>query len=72
MLQSRSRLPIAELKDNILHLLEDNNVVVISGETGCGKTTQVSDPFYVALFSNSVMELYIFSADLLLLAGILF
>ncbi|KAL0357191.1 UNVERIFIED_CONTAM: DExH-box ATP-dependent RNA helicase DExH7, chloroplastic [Sesamum calycinum] len=45
MLQSRSSLPIAELKDDILHLLEENNVVVISGETGCGKTTQV--PQYI-------------------------
>ncbi|KAL1539169.1 RNA helicase [Salvia divinorum] len=41
MLQARSNLPITELKDDILHLLEENNVVVISGETGCGKTTQV-------------------------------
>ncbi|KAG6396375.1 hypothetical protein SASPL_142523 [Salvia splendens] len=41
MLQARSGLPIAELKDDILCLLEENNVVVISGETGCGKTTQV-------------------------------
>lgn len=41
MLQTRSSLPITELKDDILHLLEENNVVVISGETGCGKTTQV-------------------------------
>ncbi|CAA2984994.1 D -box ATP-dependent RNA helicase D 7, chloroplastic isoform X2 [Olea europaea subsp. europaea] len=41
MLESRSRLPIAELKGDILHLLEKNNVLVICGETGCGKTTQV-------------------------------
>ncbi|KAK4491260.1 hypothetical protein RD792_001996 [Penstemon davidsonii] len=45
MLQSRSSLPIAELRGDILHLLEENNVVVISGETGCGKTTQV--PQYI-------------------------
>ncbi|XP_051147051.1 DExH-box ATP-dependent RNA helicase DExH7, chloroplastic isoform X2 [Andrographis paniculata] len=45
MLRCRSSLPIAELKDEILHLLEENNVVVISGETGCGKTTQV--PQYI-------------------------
>ncbi|KAL6494488.1 hypothetical protein OROGR_031288 [Orobanche gracilis] len=45
MLQSRSSLPIAEVKDDVLHLLEENNVVVISGETGCGKTTQV--PQYI-------------------------
>ncbi|KAL3843675.1 hypothetical protein ACJIZ3_001078 [Penstemon smallii] len=45
MLHSRSSLPIAELRGDILHLLEENNVVVISGETGCGKTTQV--PQYI-------------------------
>ncbi|KAL6515211.1 hypothetical protein OROHE_018843 [Orobanche hederae] len=45
MLQSRSSLPIAEVKDDFLHLLEENDVVVISGETGCGKTTQV--PQYI-------------------------
>ncbi|KAL8528983.1 hypothetical protein ACS0TY_006448 [Phlomoides rotata] len=45
MLQTRSNLPIAQLKDDLLHLLEENNVVVISGETGCGKTTQV--PQYI-------------------------
>lgn len=47
MLQKRSSLPIAELKDEILLLLEKNNVVVISGETGCGKTTQVGWPFHL-------------------------
>ncbi|KAJ9552389.1 hypothetical protein OSB04_016434 [Centaurea solstitialis] len=41
MLKSRSALPIAELKADILHLLKENDVLVICGETGCGKTTQV-------------------------------
>ncbi|XP_076947486.1 DExH-box ATP-dependent RNA helicase DExH7, chloroplastic isoform X2 [Bidens hawaiensis] len=41
MLKSRATLPIAELKGDILHLLKDNDVLVICGETGCGKTTQV-------------------------------
>ncbi|EPS73447.1 hypothetical protein M569_01306, partial [Genlisea aurea] len=45
MLQSRSKLPIAAVKDDILNRLIDNNVVVVSGETGCGKTTQV--PQYI-------------------------
>ncbi|KAL6557659.1 hypothetical protein OROMI_018009 [Orobanche minor] len=40
MLQTRSNLLIAQLKDDLLHLLEENNIVVISGETCCGKTTQ--------------------------------
>ncbi|KAI3497504.1 hypothetical protein L1887_40163 [Cichorium endivia] len=41
MLKIRNALPIAELKGEILHLLKDNDVLVICGETGCGKTTQV-------------------------------
>ncbi|XP_043705880.1 DExH-box ATP-dependent RNA helicase DExH7, chloroplastic isoform X2 [Telopea speciosissima] len=41
MLKARAALPIAELKSNILHLLKENDVLVVCGETGCGKTTQV-------------------------------
>ncbi|KAL6543513.1 hypothetical protein OROHE_010135 [Orobanche hederae] len=40
MLQTRSNLLVPQLKDGLLHLLEENNIVVISGETGCGKTIQ--------------------------------
>ncbi|GKV32188.1 hypothetical protein SLEP1_g40810 [Rubroshorea leprosula] len=41
MLKTRSALPIAGMKDDILQLLKDNNVLVVCGETGSGKTTQV-------------------------------
>ena len=37
----RSKLPAWALKDNISKLIEENQVVVLSGETGCGKSTQV-------------------------------
>ncbi|MCD7468457.1 hypothetical protein HAX54_006656 [Datura stramonium] len=37
----RSKLPIASFKDVITSNVESNQVVLISGETGCGKTTQV-------------------------------
>ena len=42
MLESRAALPISQLKEDILQLLEDNNVLVVCGETGSGKTTQVN------------------------------
>ncbi|KAK9286820.1 hypothetical protein L1049_015225 [Liquidambar formosana] len=41
MLETRAALPIAELKGDILQLLKENNVLVVCGETGSGKTTQV-------------------------------
>ncbi|KAI3917902.1 hypothetical protein MKW98_000136 [Papaver atlanticum] len=41
MLKARASLPIAELKGDMLRLLKDNDVLVVCGETGCGKTTQV-------------------------------
>ncbi|KYM96938.1 Putative ATP-dependent RNA helicase DHX30 [Cyphomyrmex costatus] len=34
-------LPIHEFKDEILSLLENHRVLLIEGDTGCGKTTQV-------------------------------
>ncbi|CAN4084548.1 unnamed protein product [Withania somnifera] len=37
----RSKLPIASFKDVITSTVDANQVVLISGETGCGKTTQV-------------------------------
>ncbi|OVA02168.1 Single-stranded nucleic acid binding R3H [Macleaya cordata] len=39
--EERSKLPIASFKDAITSTLESHQVVLISGETGCGKTTQV-------------------------------
>ncbi|KAL4654864.1 hypothetical protein ACB092_01G411400 [Castanea dentata] len=41
MLKTRAALPIAALKGDILQLLKENNVLVVCGETGSGKTTQV-------------------------------
>ncbi|KAK9676403.1 hypothetical protein RND81_11G074700 [Saponaria officinalis] len=45
MMESRATLPIAKSKDAILRSLKHNNVLVVCGETGSGKTTQV--PQYI-------------------------
>ncbi|XP_068081354.1 ATP-dependent DNA/RNA helicase DHX36 isoform X2 [Anabrus simplex] len=42
ILEFRKKLPAFERRFEILQLIEENQVVVISGETGCGKTTQVA------------------------------
>ncbi|KAL2634461.1 hypothetical protein R1flu_005940 [Riccia fluitans] len=43
--KNRSKLPIASFQDGITSAVENNQVVLIAGETGCGKTTQV--PQYI-------------------------
>jgi len=41
MSDQRNQLPIASYRKTILETLENNQVVVLCGETGCGKSTQV-------------------------------
>ncbi|KAK4740463.1 hypothetical protein SAY87_032344 [Trapa incisa] len=43
--EQRFKLPIASFKNVILSAVESHQVVLVSGETGCGKTTQV--PQYI-------------------------
>ncbi|QCD85412.1 ATP-dependent RNA helicase DHX36 [Vigna unguiculata] len=45
MLEFRRSLPAFKEKDAFLRLISENQVVVVSGETGCGKTTQL--PQYI-------------------------
>ncbi|XP_058808808.1 ATP-dependent DNA/RNA helicase DHX36 [Phymastichus coffea] len=42
MLEFRKKLPAYEKQKEILDLIKHNQVILISGETGCGKTTQVA------------------------------
>ncbi|WVN88411.1 uncharacterized protein L203_103620 [Cryptococcus depauperatus CBS 7841] len=41
MLQQRNALPIASFRDQIIATLDANQIMVFSGETGCGKSTQL-------------------------------
>ncbi|KAG8705553.1 hypothetical protein FRC08_001613 [Ceratobasidium sp. 394] len=45
MLPKRNELPIASFRSRILESLDRHQVVVLSGETGCGKSTQL--PAYI-------------------------
>ncbi len=38
---TKTKLPIHSMKKDILKTVNDNQVVVLSGPTGCGKSTQV-------------------------------
>ena len=36
-----SELPVSDYRDEIIHAIQNNQVIIVSGETGCGKTTQI-------------------------------
>lgn len=40
--QKRETLPIAAMRAEIMEIVNDNSVVLIRGNTGCGKTTQIA------------------------------
>lgn len=42
MLKFREKLPSYGKKEELVQLINSNRVLVVSGETGCGKTTQVT------------------------------
>ncbi|KAG5952596.1 hypothetical protein E4U53_000472 [Claviceps sorghi] len=41
MLQFRMQLPMWQFRSQVLKAVDDNQVVIVCGETGCGKSTQV-------------------------------
>ncbi|KAK6022616.1 hypothetical protein OSTOST_11671, partial [Ostertagia ostertagi] len=52
MKQQRARLPIYKNRDHILYLCEKYRTVIIVGETGCGKSTQVPQYLLEAGWAN--------------------
>ncbi|CUG86316.1 ATP-dependent DEAD/DEAH box RNA helicase, putative [Bodo saltans] len=50
----RARLPTTLQKDKIIDAVRNNRVTVISGDTGCGKTTQIPQLLYDSnIFGNN-------------------
>ena len=62
-------LPVVERREDILAALRDHQVVVVAGETGSGKTTQLPKEFFL-LYQQIYPKLKLFS--LLLLNQLLF
>lgn len=52
LLSDAMRLPVWQAKANLLELVRANNAVVIVGETGSGKTTQIPQFLLKAGFAN--------------------
>jgi len=59
-LKKRSELPIFGMKDQIMESINDNPVVLIRGNTGCGKTTQVCQVLQLLLnkLNNNNFSMY--------------
>ena len=47
--RDQENLPIYQYKDQIIHAAKSFQVVIIAGDTGCGKSTQVSTTLYHVL-----------------------
>ena len=44
--QQREYLPIYTIKQELMHIIADNKIIIIVGETGSGKTTQLTQYLY--------------------------
>ncbi|EEA07701.1 pre-mRNA-splicing factor ATP-dependent RNA helicase PRP16, putative [Cryptosporidium muris RN66] len=52
MQQVRKTLPVFAMKEELLNLIYEHPIVVVVGETGSGKTTQLTQYLYEAGYSN--------------------
>ena len=55
----RKILPIFEYKEKILELLKTNQIIIIEGETGSGKTTQIPQYLYESGYCNNKKKICI-------------
>lgn len=58
--ERKKLLPILLEEDKIMEAINSNACVIICGETGCGKTTQVPQFLYQAGYGNPDSEEYLF------------
>ncbi|KAG0620842.1 hypothetical protein M758_4G248800 [Ceratodon purpureus] len=54
VVKGRENLPIVMMEQEIIEAISDNDVVIVCGETGCGKTTQVPQFLFEAGFGSSL------------------
>lgn len=48
----RRSLPVFSCKDELIHLINENSVIIVVGETGSGKTTQLTQYLYEEGYAN--------------------
>ncbi|CAL7944803.1 unnamed protein product [Xylocopa violacea] len=50
--ESQANLPVYQHKDEIVRTVKEERVIIIAGDTGCGKSTQVPQYLYAAGFQK--------------------
>jgi len=53
VVDARLELPIVQMEQEVMETINENNVVVLCGETGCGKTTQMPQFLYEAGYGQT-------------------
>lgn len=58
--ETQANLPVAQYKNEIIETIKQERVVIIAGDTGCGKSTQVPQYLYSAGFNKIGKILYLY------------
>lgn len=56
MQQQRKRLPVFERRDELLQAIDENQIIIVQGETGCGKTTQIPQYLHESGYTKTEMK----------------
>ena len=53
--ETRQKLPIYSFRQELLNAIRDHQILIVEGETGCGKTTQIPQYLYesVRMFNSN-------------------
>lgn len=54
--ETRKRLPVYERRDELLRAIAENQIIIVQGETGCGKTTQIPQFLHEEGYTKTEMK----------------
>uniref|UniRef100_A0A6G1S622 RNA helicase n=1 Tax=Aceria tosichella TaxID=561515 RepID=A0A6G1S622_9ACAR len=54
--EQRKNLPVYEHKHDLLKAIDENQIIIVQGETGCGKTTQIPQYLHEAGYTKTEMK----------------
>lgn len=54
--ETRKRLPVFERREELLLAIAENQIIIVQGETGCGKTTQIPQYLHEEGYTKTEMK----------------